>query len=113
LERDDIAQAYAAALCYRHLVFSDRKARANANLLLGKCYLRRGDWRSALVHLEDGLNDSPNSSLILEELAAAHMLGGNYSEARNTLEQVAERLLSAQAKAALAFARSKDKQAVE
>lgn len=108
LDRDDVAQAYAASLCYLHLTNHHPSKRGCAYFLTGKCYLRRGDWHTALAHLKHALEDLPSSPPVLEELAAAYMLGGKYSDARSTLEQVSERMLSAQAKAALAFARSKD-----
>lgn len=107
LERDDIAQAYAASRCYQALVHSDARKRAESNLLIGRCYLRRGDWQSALVALRNAREDAPHSAAVLEELAAAYMLGGHYSEARSALEQIPVAKLSAQAKAALAFARTK------
>jgi tetratricopeptide (TPR) repeat protein len=104
---DDIARAYAAVRCYQTLVGSDKAKRAHSNLLLGTCYLRRGDWQSALKTFKSALEDAPLSAPILEELAAAHILGGNYAEARDALLQIPEKELSAQAKAALAFAKSK------
>jgi len=107
LEHDDVVQAYAASRCYQALTGSNQRKRAYANLLLAKCYLRRGDWQTAQAVLTGALEDDPRSTPILEELAAAQILGGNYGEARNALEQIDEGSLSPQAKAALAFVRSK------
>jgi tetratricopeptide (TPR) repeat protein len=107
LEKDDVARAYTAARCYQTIVGSDKLKRAHSNLLLGRCYLRRGEWQSALSVLKSALEDASLSAPILEELAAAHMLGGNYVEALDALQQIQEKQLSAQAKAALAFAKSK------
>lgn len=107
LEQDDVAHAYAASLCFRQLVATQPAQRAQANLLLGRCYLRRGEWRAALGSLQTALADAPLCHEILEELAAAHILAGNYSEAQIYLEQIREDSRSAQAKAALEFAKSK------
>jgi Tfp pilus assembly protein PilF len=107
LEHNDVAQAYSASRCYQALVATKPHERAHSNLLIAKCYLRRGDWQMALAALSQALKDSPQSPAILEELAAAHMLGGNYAEAKYSLEQIAHEKLSPQAKAALAFARTK------
>jgi Flp pilus assembly protein TadD len=107
LEYDDVAQAYAASRCYQALIGSNQRKRAYANLLLAKCYLRRGDWQSAQAVLKSALEDDPHSTSILEELAAAQILGGSYGDARSVLEQIRKGELSAQAKAALAFVRSK------
>lgn len=104
---DDIATAYASAICYRHLAKSSPISRSNALLLLGKCFLRRGDWRSALSFLGEAQSICPESFAVKEEIAAAHMLGGDYSAARSALNQIPHESKSPEAKAAEAFVKSK------
>ena len=104
LTRDNIGLAYAASLCYRELTQKDSADFAHAHFLLGSCFLRRGDWRSALHHLKIAHSISPSVHEITEELAAAHMLAEDYSTAAHFIQAIPEASRSAQAKAALSFA---------
>jgi tetratricopeptide (TPR) repeat protein len=107
LRRDDIGQAYAAAVCFKALVGDKPHLLADALLLLATCFLRRGDWQTALHHLEKALLLNPTSHEIKEEAAAAHMLAGNYAEASKLLASIPNDHISAEGKAALQFAKSK------
>jgi hypothetical protein len=112
LHINQVADAYGAALCYRQLAGDNSFMRADSALILGKCFLRHQDWGRAISLLEPALQDSQHrhdtlSHSIREELAAAHMLAENYREVVAQLEAIPETRRSAQAKAALIFARTK------
>jgi tetratricopeptide (TPR) repeat protein len=107
LRHDNVGQAYAAALCCKALAGEDSTLIAEALLTLARCHLRRGDWQTALHHLEKALPLNPSNYEINEEAAAAHMLAGNYLEALKLLSSIPETRISAEGKAALQFARSK------
>jgi Flp pilus assembly protein TadD len=85
----------------------DPRTMAQANFILGRCYLRRGDWTTAHHHLQEALRLSPSNAAIREEDAAALILGGELRQAREILEQIPEGSLSVEGKAARAFLRSK------
>lgn len=85
----------------------DARTTAHANFILGRCYLRRGDWTTAHHHLQEALRLSPSNTAIREEDAAALILGGELRQARELLELVPEGALSVEGKAARAFLRSK------
>jgi tetratricopeptide (TPR) repeat protein len=107
LRDDNVGQAYAAALCCKALAGDDPTLVSEALLVLAKCHLRRGDWQTALKHLDKALPLKPSDHEIKEEAAAAHMLAGNYTEALKLLSSIPETRISAEGKAALQFARSK------
>jgi len=107
LSRDDVARAYASATCYRVLCDHNGKDPSDALYILGKCFLRRGDCAAALSHFERAHALDPSRTDIQEELAAAHVLGGDYDRARVVLEGISAEHISAEGKAALAFVRSR------
>lgn len=107
LARDSIAHAYASANAVLYLAESTSPHRAAADYVLGRCFLRRGDWRSAVEYLSRARLNLPNNHSISEELAAAHILGGDYQAANTVLESIPTNHISAAGKAALTFVRSK------
>jgi tetratricopeptide (TPR) repeat protein len=107
LQHDKVACAYGSALCMIALRPDDPRTMAQANFILGRCYLRRGDWTTAHHHLQEALRLSPSNAAIREEDAAALILGGELRQAREILEQIPEGSLSVEGKAARAFLRSK------
>lgn len=107
LARDDVATAYAAALCYRQLSKDSTTALADASLLIGRCFLRRGEGARALDALEKAHQLAPNSYEISEDLAAAMMLVGKYDEAKAVMSGIPSPVQTPQAKAALKFLKNK------
>lgn len=107
LARDAIAEAYAAAQVALILSSSAPRKQATAEFTLGRCFLRRGDWHSAVRHLSCSHTTMPHNHSVTEELAAAHILGGDYPAARTLLESIPIGHISAAGKAALSFTRSK------
>lgn len=109
LSQNDIGKAYAAAVCLLQLTKSapSPELASKAELLLGQCFLRRGDWRSALAYLESAKRAALNHNPILEEIAAAQMLGGDYPSALKNLELIPSQHRTPQANAALVFVKSK------
>ncbi len=107
LSQDDVARAYASATCYRVLCEGSGKDPSDALYILGQCFLRRGDCAAALTHLERAHALDPARTDIQEELAAAHVLAGDYGRARAVLENISAERISAEGKAALAFVRSR------
>ena len=107
LARDDVATAYAAALCYRQLSRDSSTALADASLLIGRCFLRRGEGARALDALEKAHQLAPNSYEISEDLAAAMMLVGKFDEAKAVMSGIPSPVQTPQAKAALQFLKNK------
>lgn len=107
LNRDAIGCAYASACCVSSLVETNTALMSAAEFLLGRCFLRRGDWQSALSYFQIARLKTPLNYRIHEEESAALILGGNYQEALSLLQAIPEHMLSPEAKAATAFARSK------
>jgi thioredoxin-like negative regulator of GroEL len=107
LERDCVADAYASANAVLHLSESDRPHQTAAHFALGRCFLRRGDWRSAVEHLSRAHAEMPTNHAISEELAAAYVLGGDYQAASRLLEAIPANHISAAGKAARSFVRAK------
>jgi Flp pilus assembly protein TadD len=86
---------------------NNKHTTVQVNFILGRCYLRRGDWTTAHHYLQEASRLAPAHSAIQEENAAALILGGDWRQARSILEQIPESVLSAEGKAARAFVRSK------
>jgi Flp pilus assembly protein TadD len=86
---------------------NDTHTSASADFILGRCYLRRGDWATAQHYLKQASLLAPSNTAIQEENAAALILGGELRRARAILDQIPESSLSAEGKAARAFVRSK------
>jgi len=107
LERDSIAQAYASGNAVLYLSPSNSPHRAAAHFVLGRCFLRRGDWRSAVEYLARSRAELASNYSITEELAAAYVLGGDYQAAKSLLEEIPANQISASGKAAQSFVRSK------
>lgn len=107
LGRDEIGRAYASAVCYRTLCDAQGKDSSDAWWILGQCFLRRGNWQTALEHLERAHSLDSSRSDICEDIAAAHILAGELSKAKVVLEAIPDSNLSAEGKAALAFVRSR------
>lgn len=107
LKRDAIASAYASAQCLQYLSKDDSTISGHYHFILGRCFLRRGDWRAAHQHLSEAINLLPGNHHVTEEQCAALILGGEYRTALERLLTIPDRSLSAEAKAAIAFARSK------
>jgi tetratricopeptide (TPR) repeat protein len=107
LLHDNVACAYGSALCMLALEPRAAATAVQANFILGRCYLRRGDWATAHEHLKEALRLSPSNTAILEEDAAALILGGELRQARALLDQIPQHSLSAAGKSARAFLHSK------
>ena len=107
LQHDNVTCAYASALCMLALDSTQAHTSTQAHFILGRCYLRRGDWATAHSYLAQALRLSPANTAILEEDAAALVLGGELHQARTILERIPEDRLSPAGKAARAFLRSK------
>jgi tetratricopeptide (TPR) repeat protein len=102
---DDVATAYAAAQCLIAATDEQTSLRGEAYLLLGRSFLRRGDWRSSIEYLERAATLLPNDLRVFEERAAAYMAGGAHARALGLLETIPSERLSPAAKAALEFLR--------
>lgn len=107
LARDNVGCAYASALCMQALGFRSKHEQTCAEFILGRCFLRRGDWREALKYLGAASDSAPNNPRIKEERAAALILGGEMKAAQEILAAIPKHLISAEGKAALAFTSSK------
>lgn len=107
LSRDSIAEAYASGNAALYLSSSNAHQRAAAHFVLGRSFLRRGDWRSAVEYLSLATTELPSDYSIIEELAAAYILGGDYRSANPLLEAIPANHISAAGKAAHSFVRSK------
>ena len=103
LDCDDIATAYGSGICFHHLCGSNLKKLAVAYTILGTCFLRRGDWQSALTYLELAQKMGGSCYGTLEELTAAYMLGHKYNSAMSTIQSIPESKRSSQIKAAALF----------
>lgn len=107
LEIENIALAYSSALSYQLLQGGDPGRSREALAILGQCFLKRGDSQRALEHLLHAQALGLRSPRIAEDIAAAHLLRGAYSEAHEILSQIPASKISAAGKAALHFTRSK------
>ena len=103
---NDQKTAYAACLCCLALATRQRD-KARAYLLLGQCYTACGDASNALDCFEKSEKLSHTNSELHEHIAAAYLLQGDYGAATNQLKNLPENQLSAEAKAALQYAKSK------
>jgi len=108
LSNDEVAEAYASANAALYLGESNPRTRALAEFTLGRCFLRRGDWRSAVEYLSRSKTALPDNHAVTEELAAARILGGDFTAARSLLEAIPSNHISAAGKAALSFTRAKN-----
>ena len=107
LEQDNIALAYSSAVIYEMISREDSTSRREGLLILGRCFLKRGDSHRALSYFEQARLLGLNTPQLTEEVAAAHILSGSYQEALESLSRIPSELLSAEGKAALSFVRSK------
>lgn len=106
LRLDDIAAAYAAAHAVLKLNSSGYLAE-ESRLVLGRTYLRRGEWSRAIDILE-GLHASRRlDAPVTEDLAAAYVGAGLHARAAETLSRLPRTMLSAEGLAALSFARAR------
>ena len=107
LKGDDVSLAYPAAISLQILSVKNTAQMAEAKLLLGTCFLKKGEWKAALIYFNDARALGLRSDILNEETAAAHILGGEYHEALRLLETIPADKISAEAKAALGYVRSK------
>ncbi len=107
LAEGDVATAYASAQAARTLCAKKPRAKARALHLLGRCYLARGDWQSALDWLNQSAEACAGDHFVQQDRAAALMLGGMHAEALQTLSSIPAAALSGDGKAALDFLRGK------
>jgi len=108
LGHDEVAEAYASANAALYLREGHPGTRALAEFILGRCFLRRGDWRCAEEFLSRSKTALPHNHAVTEELAAARILGGDFTSARSLLESIPANQMSAAGKAALSFTRAKN-----
>ncbi|MCX6114921.1 MAG: hypothetical protein NTV65_06880 [Proteobacteria bacterium] len=101
----DIAAAYASGHALKALSTPNSFHSAQALFILGRCFLRKGEWQSALIYLCQAHAILPTLYAIHEEEAAALMLSEDYSAALKALAQIPSERLSAEGKAALEFAK--------
>jgi hypothetical protein len=106
LSIDDVATAYAAAQCLLAGTTEHTSLRGEAYLLLGRSFLRRGDWRTSVNYLDRASVLLPNDQRVSEECAAAYMAGGDRQRALQILEAIPSKRISSAANAALQFLRS-------
>lgn len=107
LVEGDVATAYASAQAARVLAAGNPQRTAEALHLLGQCFLARGEHASALSLFEQAQPQLRSTPKFREDMAAALMLAGSYSEATRLLEAIPPTSLSAQGKAALEYSRSR------
>lgn len=107
LKRDNVGLAYSSAVVYEALCRKAPKSRREGLLIIGQCFLKRGDSLRALSYFEHARSLGLDTPQLAEEIAAAYILRGKYVEALESLSQIQPELLSAEAKAALTFVRSK------
>lgn len=103
LRVEDVATAYAGAQATLKLRSTGRLARG-ARLVLGRTYLRRGEWERAIEVLELLQTTQPDNPAILEDLAAAFIGAGQHARAVEALIRIPQERLSAEGRAALSFA---------
>jgi hypothetical protein len=107
LASENITLAYSSALSLKSLTPHHRRAQGNAALLLGRCFLKHGEWSQALSYLKDAHALGVRSPRLLEDQAAAHILGGEFKAALECLNSIPLEELSAEGKAALGFVRER------
>ena len=108
LTQNDIACAYASA----HAVCAlSQKAESNdvAQHILAQCYLRKGaPARSVDILNKLILKGADNQHSINEDLAAAYLALGNYSDAHSVIKRIPEDKISAEGRAALSYLKAKE-----
>lgn len=102
LKLNELSLSYASAQAVLVLAVVDGD-RAAANWVIGKCYLRRSDYESAVTALQISKKQGQAGSAIEEDLAAAYMGRKEYLLALETLRSIAPAELSMQGQAALSF----------
>jgi hypothetical protein len=102
LQTNEIAGAYASAQAMQILSKSGRVAQ-DSNLIIAKCYLRKGVPAQAVPLLEELNNKSPERYDIAEELAAAYVGCAQYSRAAELFAKIPPAKISAQGHAAKMF----------
>jgi Flp pilus assembly protein TadD len=107
LSADDIPLAYSSALLYERLARGSEDKRREALSLIGRCFLRRGDSSRALECFLQAQALGLQTPLLSEEIAAAHILQGDYAKANAVLQSISTDRLSAEGKAALSFVKDK------
>jgi len=113
LKRDNVALAYSSAVIYEMLCRDIPKYRREGLLILGQCFLKRGDSHRAIRYFEEARSLGLTTPQLAEEIAAAHILRGSYQEALDSLLLIPSQSLSPEGKAALSFVRSKQLKAVD
>lgn len=107
LASENITLAYSSALSLKSLTPHNRKAQGNSALLLGRCFLKHGEWSQALSYLKDAQVLGVSAPRVLEDQAAAHILGGEFKAALECLNSIPLEKLSAEGKAALGFVKGR------
>jgi tetratricopeptide (TPR) repeat protein len=101
LAHENVALAYAEALALRTLSPSESPLYAESSLLLGICFLRKGDAETARHYLLEAEQRLPDNWRIKEELAATFTLSGNKDEALKALQKIPQQQLSQEGRAVL------------
>ena len=108
LRNNDVATAYAEAQALRIIARRGSNNEATALLLLGRCFLQRGDATSALSFLNKAHELRPTDHRIQEERSAAFALLGDRAQALAILQKIPASHLSAESKAAMQWLAGRD-----
>jgi tetratricopeptide (TPR) repeat protein len=107
IDAENIALAYSSALSCVVLQGGNSARSREALLIVGQCFLKRGDCERALEYMLQAQELGLQTPRLAEDIAAAHILRGGYAEAYEILRQMPANKITAAGKAALGFARSK------
>lgn len=105
LNLNDVGTAYAGAQAA--LLLGNNDQRSDAQLVLARCFLKRGAPERATSLLKELLSHGVQTPSVREELAAAHLAEGDLVEAHEQLRAVPAESLSPEGKLALRYVLSK------
>ena len=103
----DIALAYGSAQAARALFANGAPGQLRADRALGRCYLRRGVFETALAIFEKLRERGCLDADLCEDIAACHFPRGDFSAVESALMLVPEAELSQEGQAMLHLARAR------